>query len=250
MKKTSKKPTTKAKTKKTKVKKPLPNLQALYEHQLKNPNDPMSKKIYNRKPSSFSKEEINRLVKGVNDRLYKLEKAGLKDDSRIYYWINEYAINKGNPKNYYNVRSDGTIRVTSDLSRFSTPKEKYDYITQLQNILSAKTSQVGGVNKALRKAYKTFIKNPVIVKAGANNISFEEYKNVWKTYRDNVVGDDKGRYESDDVIDFLTAKVDNNLGEIPKDKLATTMKYYNQNKALYSDMYDFINQNLDMFSDA
>ena len=65
-----------------------------------------------------------------------------------------------------------------------------------------------------------------------------------------MVGDDKGRYESDDVIDFLTAKVDNNLGEIPKDKLATTMKYYNQNKALYTDMYDFINQNLDMFSDA
>ena len=49
------------------------DLKPLYTYHRAKPDDPMSRKIFDRKPSDMSMDEIRKLVKGVIDRLFKLE---------------------------------------------------------------------------------------------------------------------------------------------------------------------------------
>ena len=150
-------PKTRKKVPKAKKVKPKISLGSLYSFKRSKENDPLSRKIFDKKPSSFTKDEINKLVKGVNDRLYKLEKAGLAQESRAYQNIMRYAMG-GDPA--YNVDlAKGTVRLTQDMSRFKTKQEMYDYINRAQQILSNQTSSVGGTNKAIKKAYESFMKN-------------------------------------------------------------------------------------------
>lgn len=230
-------------------------LKPLYSFKRSDPTDPMSRKTFDKKPSEFTKEDIKHIVKGVNDRLYKLEKAGLTKESRTYQAIEKYAAQ--NQLNMYNVDPEkGTIRVTEDLSRFPTNEAKYAYIRRMQEILSNKTSTVGGTNKAMWKAYQSFMKNPnVMMKDKDGNLqpiklSFQEYKDIWKTYKDNVEPDADGKYESDTVIDFIHATREQNYEDIPKDQLAKAFSYYNEKKNDYEDMYAFLINNPNVFSDA
>lgn len=230
------------------------DLKPLYTFHRAKPDDPMSRKIFDRKPSDMSMTEIRKLVKGVNDRLYKLEKAGKQMESKTYQTIAKYAAE--NQLNMYNINPDtGAIRVTQDLGRFPTAEARYQYIRRLQEILSNETSTVGGTNRAMKKAYNSFMKNPKVMQPDASgklkpiNLSFNEYKKIWKTYKSNVEPDENGKYESDTVIDFIQATREMGYEDIPESSLAKTFAYYEQEKDGYADMYSFLINNPNVFSD-
>lgn len=246
-------PKTRKKVPKAKKVKPKISLASLYSYRRSKENDPLSRKIFDKKPSSFTKDEINKLVKGVNDRLYKLEKAGLAQKSKAYQNIMRYAMG-GDPA--YNVDLErGTVRLTQDMSRFKTKQEMYDYINRAQQILSNQTSSVGGTNKAIRSAYETFMKNPQMYSINKDGkikplrLSLEEYRNIWKAYKSNVEPDDKSKYESQTVIDFIHATRAMEYYEIPPEQLNKAFKYYAQQKDQYEDMFAFMIDNPGIFSE-
>ena len=236
------------------------DLKPLYAFHRARSDDDASRKIFDKKPSEMSIADIRKLVKGVNDRLYKLEKAGMQMESKTYQNISKFAAE--NQLNMYNINPDtGAIRVTQDLSRFPTAEAKYRYIRRLQEILSNKTSTVGGTNRAMKKAYDSFMKNPLLqyqVKDPHDpekeitmtyDLSFNEYKNIWKGYRKSIESDKKAKFESDTVIDFIQATRDQGYEDIPKDLIADAFKYYQQERKRYSDMYAFLINNPNVFSD-
>lgn len=229
-------------------------LKPLYSFKLSKPDDAKSRRIFDKKPSDFTDEEIKRLVKGVNDRLYLLEKADLTLESRTYQNIKHYA--EGGDK-MYNINEDKmTIRVTGDLSRFQTPQEKYDYIRRLQQIMSNQTSTAGGTMKALEKAYGSYMENPKLYKTAPSgdkipiSITFSEYREIWKSYKANVEPDENGKYESDDVIDFMHAIKAQGYEDIPPASLDKAFRYWQENKKNYEDMFSFIIKNSDIFSEV
>lgn len=228
-------------------------LAPLYSYTRSKTNDPLSRKVFNKKPSTFTKEEFNKLIKGVNDRLYKLEKAGLAQESKAYQNIMRYAMG-GDPA--YNVDTEkGTVRLTQDMSRFKTKQELYDYINRAQQILSNQTSSVGGTNRAIKKAYETFMKNPQMYTISREGkmiplqLSLEEYRNIWKAYKSNVEPDEKGKYESQTVIDYIHATRAMGYYDIPPEQMGKAFKYYAQQKDQYEDMFAFMINNPDVFSE-
>lgn len=246
-------PKTRKKVPKAKKVKPKISLASLYSFKRSKEDDPLSRKIFDKKPSSFTKDEINKLVKGVNDRLYKLEKAGLAQESRAYQNIMRYAMG-GDPA--YNVDLQrGTVRLTQDMSRFKTKQEMYDYINRAQQILSNQTSSVGGTNKAIKKAYESFIKNPQMYSISRDgrlmpvSLSLDEYRNIWKAYKDNVEPDEKGKYESQTVIDFIHATRAMGYYDIPPEQVGAAFKYYSQQQGQYEDMFAFMIDNPNVFSE-
>ena len=227
-------------------------LKPLYSFKLSRPDDTQSRRIFDKKPSDFTDEEIKRLVKGVNDRLYLLEKAGLTLESRTYQNIMHYA--EGGDR-MYNINDDKmTVRVTGDLSRFQTPQEKYDYIRRLQQIMSNQTSTAGGTMKQLQRAYESFMQNPMLFTNAPNGekmpvkLSFNDYREIWKSYKANVEPDQNGKWESDDVIDFIHAVSARGYEDIPPESLDRAFRYWQENKKDYEDMYEFMIDNPDVFS--
>lgn len=229
-------------------------LKPLYSYKRSKPEDNMSRKVFDKKPSEFTDADIRHLVKGVNDRLYKIEKAGLTQESRTYQTIMKYAAE--NDLNMYNLDLEKDIvRVTGDLSRFPDNQTKYEYIRRLQEIMSNQTSTVGGTKKAIKKAYESFMKNPKMMTMDADgkiqpiHITMEEYKKIWKAYKNNVEPDENGKYESDDVIDFMHATKLMGYNEIPDESLEAAFRYYNQERDRYQDMYAFLIDNPNVFAD-
>ena len=227
-------------------------LKPLYSFKLSRLDDTQSRRIFDKKPSDFTDEEIKRLVKGVNDRLYLLEKAGLTLESRTYQNIMHYA--EGGDK-MYNINDEKmTVRVTGDLNRFKTPQEKYDYIRRLQQIMSNQTSTAGGTMKQLQRAYESFMQNPMLFTNAPNGekmpvkLSFNDYREIWKSYKANVEPDQKGKWESDDVIDFIHAVSARGYEDIPPESLDRAFRYWQENKKDYEDMYAFMIDNPDVFS--
>lgn len=242
-----------AKKVKTAAPKRVNALAPLYSYTRSKPNDPLSRKVFDKKPSTFTKAEINKLIKGVNDRLYKLEKAGLAQESKAYQNIMRYAMS-GDPA--YNVDPEkGTVRLTQDMSRFKTKQDIYDYINRAQQILSNQTSSVGGTNKAIKRAYESFMKNPQMYSISRDGrmmplqLSLDEYRNIWKAYKSNVEPDEKGKYESQTVIDFIHATRSMGYYDIPPEQMGNAFKYYAQQKGQYEDMFAFMIDNPNVFSE-
>lgn len=228
-------------------------LKPLYSFKLSRPDDTQSRRIFDKKPSDFTDEEIKRLVKGVNDRLYLLEKADLTLESRTYQNILHYA--EGGDR-MYNLNEDKmTVRVTGDLSRFQTPQEKYDYIRRLQQIMSNKTSTAGGTMDVLKNAYESFMENPKLYTTTPEGdkipvkLSFNDYREIWKSYKANVEPDQNGKWESDDVIDFMHVASVRGYEEIPPESLDRAFRYWQENKKNYEDMYMFLIKNPNIFSE-
>lgn len=228
-------------------------LKPLYSFRLSRPDDTQSRRIFDKKPSDFTDEEIKRLVKGVNDRLYLLEKADLTLESKTYQNILHYA--EGGDR-MYNLNEDKmTVRVTGDLSRFQTPQEKYDYIRRLQQIMSNKTSTAGGTMDVLKNAYESFMENPKLYTTTSEGekipvkLSFNDYREIWKSYKANVEPDQNGKWESDDVIDFMHVASARGYEEIPPESLDRAFRYWQENKKNYEDMYMFLIDNPNIFSE-
>lgn len=144
--------------------------------------------IYNIPPSKVREAEFKKLVKRANDRLYKLEKAGITEDSHEYRMVEHYALSNPKGKGWiYNVDPEkGRIRFKGSLKGLSSAEKQY-LINTIRNFLNAQTSTVGGTRKAFKQAYQSFINNPQNKITG--QITPDQYRNMWRVYHDNVKQD-------------------------------------------------------------
>ena len=143
---------------------------------------------------------INKLVDKVNRYLRNIERAGLQDESAAYRNIEKYAIKEGS--NYYNVNLDnGTIRTTKNLSRFDTPEDVYRYKETLQSIVDNETITVRGTRRAIKKGYETFMNSPT--HEARPDMTYDEYRNIFKIWRAQVEPDKKNHFGSDVVLDLI-----------------------------------------------
>lgn len=189
----------------------------------------VGKKIFDRKPSSFSEAEIKKLVKVMNDRLYKLEKTGQDDFSVLYNNIEKYSKNQIDNKGIFNITKGGKPRITSDLSRFgSTMKERYENISRLLGYLTSKTSTATGTKEVMKRRYETFKNNPDIK---GHDITLEQYKEIWTAYRKYVKEDMKEKYGSDVVL----SAIKEGFYDMNSSQLMKAMKYVNRLKSVEKD---------------
>ena len=171
------------------------------------------------------REKLKRLAKRVNDSLYRLEKAGLQLDSKEYQIIQHYAVSKNDKM--YNVNTEkGTIRVTTDLSRFSNQDELSRYQEVLNNILDAQTRTVSGTRKAVKKAISS-IEEKIKIRPGSINpkdLDYDKYKKIWKIYRNNV-DTTKQKVDSDQVFNLITRE--QGFYDLTEDQISEAFKYFN-----------------------
>lgn len=88
-----------------------------------------------KQPTPETKAEIKKLAKRLNDSLYRIEKRGLNDKSKIYKAITE---------------KTGKSRVTGS-TRGMTESEAKAYKRELKRLLSSKTRTVSGTRAAISK---------------------------------------------------------------------------------------------------
>lgn len=181
----------------------------------------VGRKIFEKKPSKFSDAEVKKLVKGLNDRLYKMEKAGVAEDSKLYQNLKKYA---KDGSNLFNIKGE-KVRVTSDLARFGKGAAKLQNINYLLGYLTASTSTVGGTKQAIKKAYETFKNNPALKGTPGENMTLEEYKRIWKVYRDHVSEDKKGVLGSEMVVNMFKKQ---DFYSMSTDQIVQAMKYTDQ----------------------
>ena len=181
---------------------------------------------YDIKPSQVTDEEVKKMAKLANDRLYKLEKSGMSEYSREYKFVEHYATGDPNGKGkIYNVSEDfSRIRFTSS-TRGMTQQERSYYINTLRNFIRAETSTVSGTKKAIKTAFETFKS-----KHGKNipNLTQEEYANYWKTYRE-MVQQDKYDHKGYNAA-YLELIESGNLYGISQDQLEEAIKYIEESK--------------------
>lgn len=159
--------------------------------------------------------EIKLLAKRVNYRMLKLERAGLADLSKEYSNIEHYAVDKNSP--FYNVNTDkGTIRATQDLKRFKTDAELYRYKERLESILNAKTITIAGTEQAITKGYEKFKEKNL------GDVSYDEYKNIFRIYKNKIVPNTKNHLSSDVVIDLIK---NTNIYEMTDEQIEKALKY-------------------------
>ena len=186
-------------------------------------------KIFETKASKVTPQELKKLVKGLNDRLYKMEKTGWAEDSQIYSNLTRYMKEqfKSGKSGIFNQTKDGKVRISSDISKFGiTQEEVTKNINYLRNYLTAKTSTSTGTRQVMYNRYKSFIKRPDI---SNKNITFDQYREVWKTYRDHVSEDSKEKYGSDVV---LSAIKEFDFYDMPQEKVAIAFDYVDRLKSI------------------
>ena len=156
-------------------------------------------KQYRVQPSKVRDDEIKKMVKMVNDSLYRLEKSNMEGASAIYRTIESYALSDPNGKGkIYNVNDEkGTIRITKDLSRFGSGEEKSKFVNVLRNILTSKTRTVTGTRESLKKGYET-AKEKYNFSGDA-----KKYGDLWKAYTDNVSKETRSHLGSNLVLQLM-----------------------------------------------
>lgn len=178
-------------------------------------------KQYRVKPSEVRDDEIKRMIKQVNDSLYRLEKAGVAKQSAMYRTIEKYAISEPNKSGkMYNVNEEkGTIRVSKDLSRYTTQEEKSRMVNILRNILSSQTRTVSGTRSAMKKAYETAKEK--------NDFqgTQEDYFNMWKIFKEQVEPDARQKVDSNTVIRFMERF---DIYSMDREEISEAMSYFNR----------------------
>lgn len=177
--------------------------------------------IYDIAASKVTDEEIKRMAKLANDRLYKLEKSGQSEYSREYQIVEHYAVGEPNGKgSIYNVSDDlERIRFTSSAKGMNSDERRY-YVNTLRNFIRAETSTVTGTKAAINKAYKTFMSGPTAYKIP--DMKEADYKRLWKTYRDSVLPD-KMTHEGYNA--FIELIANTNLYQLDDDQMMEAVKY-------------------------
>lgn len=187
-------------------------------------------KIYDVKAKDVTEKDIKWLVKTLNKRLYNLEKKGLEDISQEYRAIKHYATSelKGKGKMYNVDYEKGTIRITSDLSRFETQEEKTYFINTLRNIYKSRTSTATGTKAVLKESYKKFLET---TEKTSKEIPFEKYADIWKTYREVVSEAKKEKSASDVIIELIT---NTNFYDLSTEEMVEAMEVMNN----YEDVWE------------
>lgn len=183
---------------------------------------------YKIQPSRVREEEFKRLVKQANDRLYKLEKAGLSGVSREYREVEHYALTDPAGKgDIYNVNpARATIRFTSSLKGLSGQEKAY-LINTVRNFLNAQTSTISGTKKAINKAFESFTSNNDMSKI--SNMNQEQYMNIWKAYRD-VVEKDKLEHKGYNV--FMDLVKNTNFYQLTPAQMRETLSYISNSSSI------------------
>lgn len=197
------------------------------------------------KAKDVKEKEIKWLVKTLNKRLYNIEKKGLTEASQEYRTIAHYATSEPSGKGkMYNVNYDtGTIRITSDLSRFQSREELTYFINTLRNIYQAKTSTAKGTRSSLNKAYNKFLE---ISGRTKQEIPFDKYGEIWRTYR-NVVSEAKKEKGGSDVVMELI--MNTNFYDMSMEEISETLEYINNFEDSYEAL-DFIVDNFVQYNNV
>lgn len=147
----------------------------------------------------YSEAEIRHMIKKINDSMYRLEKAGLQTESAEYRKMMKYATSNPNGTgSMYNLNMEkGTLRISKDLSRHKSKKEREKFVSVLENILKAETRTVSGTRKAVDRGYQT-VKRRYNYKG-----TKKQYLNVWHTVRDIISKNKMDKIGSDTVMRMI-----------------------------------------------
>lgn len=181
---------------------------------------------YDIKASKVTDAEVKRMAKLANDRLYKLEKSGQSEYSREYQLVEHYAVGDPNGKgSIYNVSDDNSrIRFTSSTKDMDTEERSY-YVNTLRNFLRAETSKVSGTRSAVSQAYESFKSGKM--KDAVENMTEEEYKRLWKTYRDSSLPDKLSHEGYNAFIEMIKIT---NLYQLSEDQMQQALQYIHESE--------------------
>lgn len=147
----------------------------------------------------YSEAEIRHMIKKINDSMYRLEKKGLQTESAEYRKMMKYATSNPNGTgSMYNLNMEkGTLRVSKDLSKYKSKKERAKFVEVLENILKAETRTVSGTRKAVDRGYQT-VRRRYNYKG-----TKKQYLNVWHTVRDIISKNKMDKIGSDTVMRMI-----------------------------------------------
>lgn len=206
------------------------------------------KKVYKVTASQVDDEMYKLLVKAANERLRQIEKKGLTRDSREYILVKKYAEEYPEGKGaIYNVNEKtGAIRFSRNLAEFMTREKPFksqaqrrEYmINTLRNFLNAESSTVKGIRSIQRRGFESFkyeiVKGKKVAKEKYKDLTFEQYTNFWKIYRENVSDSKEDHYG----YDSLKILIDNsNVMQMSEEKLLAAMDMIESNRDANEDVW-------------
>ena len=184
--------------------------------------------IYRIPASKVREKELQRMVRKANDRLRRLEKAGLYEESREYRLVSHYAYSDpGGKGNIYNVNPEkDTIRFKSTLpSGQGYTREREYMINTLRNFLNASTSTVSGTRKAINKAFNSFIDNQDI----KGEMTQDQYMQLWRTYHDMGLRD---KLDNQGYNAFMTLVKSTDIYNMTPDEMKVALDYLAKSEAI------------------
>lgn len=168
------------------------------------------------------------MVRKANDRLRRLEKAGLYEESREYRLVSHYAYSDPEGKgSIYNVNPEkDTIRFKSTLPTGQGYTREREYmINTLRNFLKASTSTVSGTRKAINKAFQSFKDNQDI----KGEMTQEQYMQLWRTYHDMGLRD---KLDNQGYNAFMTLVQSTNIYDLTQDEMKIALDYLKKSEAI------------------
>lgn len=184
--------------------------------------------IYSIPASKVREKELQRMVRRANDRLRRLERAGLYEESREYRLISHYAYSDpGGKGSIYNVKAEkDTIRFKSTLPTGQGYTREREYmINTLRNFLNASTSTVSGTRKAINKAFHSFMDNQDI----KGEMTQEQYMQLWRTYHDMGL---RNKLDNQGYNAFMTLVQSTDIYDLTQDEMKVALDYLAKSKAI------------------
>lgn len=184
--------------------------------------------IYSIPASKVREKELQRMVRKANDRLRRLERAGLYEESREYRLVSHYAYSDpGGKGSIYNVNPEkDTIRFKSTLPTGQGYTREREYmINTLRNFLKASTSTVSGTRKAINKAYQTF-KDTQDIKG---EMTQDQYMQLWRTYHDMGLRD---KLDNQGYNAFMTLVKTTDIYNLTPDEMKVALDYLAKSEAV------------------
>lgn len=168
------------------------------------------------------------MVRKANDRLRRLERAGLYEESREYRLVSHYAYSDpGGKGSIYNVNPEkDTIRFKSTLPTGQGYTREREYmINTLRNFLKASTSTVSGTRKAINKAFKSFMDNQDI----QGEMTQDQYMQLWRTYHDMGLRD---KLDNQGYNAFMTLVKSTDIYNLTPDEMKVALDYLSKSEAI------------------
>lgn len=168
------------------------------------------------------------MVRKANDRLRRLERAGLYEESREYRLVSHYSYSDpGGKGNIYNVNPEkDTIRFKSTLPTGQGYTREREYmINTLRNFLKASTSTVSGTRKAINKAFQSFIDNQDI----KGEMTKDQYMQLWRTYHDMGLRD---KLDNQGYNAFMTLVKSTDIYNMTPEEMKVALDYLAKSEAV------------------